>query len=65
MTFRDKIRTIEKHLKFIVPSPDEQIKIITRAQEYATDWMITGYERDMAILAIIKRRILRKMEGTK
>lgn len=54
MTIRTEIREIEKHIKTIAETKDEQIAILSKAQSLTID-----NERNLAILAVIKNRIIR------
>ena len=54
MNIRTEIREIEKHIKAIAATKDEQIAILSKAQSLTID-----NERNLAILSIIKRRIIR------
>jgi hypothetical protein len=57
MTFREKVRTVEKMVEIATPDLIDQLRIISRAQEMAA---ANQYERSIDILAIAKRRIIRK-----
>ena len=54
MNIRTEIREIEKHVKAIAATKDEQIAILSKAQSLTID-----NERNLAILAVIKNRIIR------
>lgn len=51
MNIRTEIRQLESHVKTMATTKAEQIAIISKAQSLATT------ERQIAILAIVKRRI--------
>ena len=53
MTIRTEIREIEKHVKAIAATKDEQIAILSKAQSLTID-----NERNLAILAVAKNRII-------
>lgn len=54
MSIRTEIRQLESHVKGLASAKQEQIAIISKAQSLATT------EQQIAILAIVKRRIIRK-----
>ena len=54
MNIRTEIREIEKHIKQSIPTKEEQIAVLSKAQSLTLD-----NERNLAILSIIKRRIIR------
>ena len=54
MNIRTEIREIEKHIKSAIPTKEEQIEVLSKAQSLTID-----NERNLAILSIIKRRIIR------
>jgi hypothetical protein len=58
MTFREKVRTVEKMVEIATPDLIDQLRIISKAQEMAA--ANNQYERSIDILAIAKRRIVRK-----
>ena len=51
MNIRTEIRQLESHVKALATTKSEQVAIISKAQSMATT------ERQIAILAIVKRRI--------
>ena len=53
MTIRTEIREIEKHIKAIAATKDEQIAILSKAQSLTID-----NERNLAVLAVVKNRII-------
>ena len=53
MNIRTEIREIEKHIKAIAATKDEQIAILSKAQSLTID-----NERNLAILAVVKNRII-------
>ena len=53
MNIRTEIREIEKHVKAIAATKDEQIAILSKAQSLTID-----SERNLAILAVVKNRII-------
>ena len=53
MNIRTEIREIEKHVKAIAATKDEQIAILSKAQSLTID-----NERSLAILAVVKNRIV-------
>ena len=56
-TFREIVREIQAQAERLADTPDDQIKIISKAQAIA--WLNKD-ERTIDILAIVKRRIIRK-----
>jgi hypothetical protein len=58
MNIRAEVREIEKHVRSLSSDTAEQLEIISKAQSYAGDWMITGYDHYMNIMCIVKRRII-------
>jgi hypothetical protein len=54
MNIRDEIRQIESHVKQLAATKAEQIAMISKAQSMVTS------DYQMAILMIVKRRILRQ-----
>ena len=53
MNIRTEIREIEKHVKSIAPTKEEQIAVLSKAQS-----LTIGNEHNLAILSIVKRRII-------
>jgi hypothetical protein len=53
MNIRTEIRQLESHVKTLATTRTEQVAIISKAQSMATT------ERQIAILAIVKRRIIK------
>ena len=53
MNIRTEVREVEKHIKAMTPSPAAQIAIISKAQS-----MVTNDEHSLAVLAIVKNRII-------
>jgi len=60
MTFREKVRTVEKLTKIATPDLIEQINIISNAQAQAVLQGKDTVEAVFDILSIAKRRIIRK-----
>jgi hypothetical protein len=53
MEIRNEVRAIESHIKSMTSNKAEQIAIISKAQSMTLD-----NERNITVLAIVKRRIL-------
>jgi hypothetical protein len=60
---RPIIHAAEKHLLDTKADEQEQIEIVSRSQAEAAK-LGKGYERTMNVLAIVKRRIIRRMQVT-
>ena len=60
MTFREKVRIVEGLVNIATPDPNKQIDIISVAQMQAAKQEGADMERVIDILAIAKRRIIRK-----
>ena len=56
-SIRPIIRTTEKHLRYQTPFASKQIEMISKVQAEAAK---VGDERTIDIMAIIKRRIIRR-----
>jgi hypothetical protein len=54
MNIRTEIREVEKHIKTLASTKEEQIKIASKAQSMTTD-----NEHNLTVLAIVKNRIIR------
>jgi hypothetical protein len=56
MNIRDEVRQLESHIKQLAATKAERVAIISKAQSMVTS------DYQMAILVIVKRRILRQQE---
>jgi hypothetical protein len=63
MSIRTEVRALENHIRSLSSDTAEQLAIISKAQSYAGDWMITGYDHYMDVLYLVKRRIINVSKG--
>jgi hypothetical protein len=62
VTFREKVRAAEALVNIATPDPDRQIEIISVAQSEAAKSEGAATKNVIEILAIAKRRIIRRAE---